>query len=201
MRARQRGAIRRHRAGITMTEMIVATTLGTFLVILLATTWSTFGATALEVEARARVEREGVLAIQSLAYDISGFLDDEPTSPSSGRPWGKMSDGGLNPYQFSKWDTSNSEILVLYFSDGSTSTAYCVKYELQIDPDPRQGYQLVRVLTKQSTPVWQSTVARHVVENGLNVIPAGSNQVQIQLTIRYRNIQSTFILIGVQPPP
>jgi hypothetical protein len=184
-----------------MTEMVVATALGTLVLILLTTTWATFGATALEVEARSRVQREAILAVQSLAYDLGGFLNDDPSATTPGRPGGSMSDVALkNPYQFLDWDTSNSGILLLNYSGGSSSPAYTVRYQLESDPNSSEGYHLVRICTNLSTAISSKvTVARHVAQNGLSVAASGPNQVQIQLTIVYRNISSTFTLIGVPP--
>ncbi len=93
MKPPPRAAVRHRRAGITVTEMVVATGLATLLMMLLATTWATFGRPALEVEARARIEQEGILAAQSLACDFGGFLADTP-----GRT-GTMSGGTPNPYR------------------------------------------------------------------------------------------------------
>ena len=84
----------RRRAGITMTEMVVATVLATLLMMMLATTWAAFGRPALEVEARARIEQEGILAAQSLACDFGGFLADTPGRTAT------VGVGSQNPYQF-----------------------------------------------------------------------------------------------------
>ena len=53
--------------GFTLIEMIIASVLATLLLSLLALTWASFGRTALEVEARARITQEGILATQSIA--------------------------------------------------------------------------------------------------------------------------------------
>ena len=54
--------------------------LATILGLLLAMSCATFGRPALEVDARARITQEGILAAQSIACDLGGFLAD-----SSGR--------------------------------------------------------------------------------------------------------------------
>lgn len=176
-----------------MTEMVVASGLATMLVMLLATTWATFGATALEIEARARVEREGILAVQALAYDLGGFLDDDPSSPG-GRPGGMMSDlATYNPYQFLDWNIGTPGVLLLNYSGGSASPAYTVSYQVE-------GSQLVRTCTNlSSAESTNRTVARYVAANGFTVTAVNGNQIQITLIIAYRNITSTFTLIGVPP--
>lgn len=177
-----------------MTEMVVATSLATLLVVLLATAWTTFGSTALEVEARARLEREALLSVQSIAYDLSGFLNDDPSSPSPGWPGGQMSDvAAKNPYQFLDWGLSNPGVLTLNYSGGSASPAYTVTYQVEAD-------QLVRTCTNLSTAAaTRVTVARHLAANGLSVAEINPNEVQILLTFSYRNITSTFTLIGIPP--
>jgi Tfp pilus assembly protein PilW len=178
-----RAAVRRRRAGTTVTEMVVATALGTMLMMLVATTWTTFGRPALEVESRARIEQEGILAAQSLACDFAGFLADTP-----GRT-GTMSVGAQNPYQFVGWDASNPGVLLLNFYGASTSAVITISYQLE-------GNLLVR--TNSSTGV-STTVARYVT--GFSAAPVSNNvnQVVITLTITYRNFTSTFTLVGVSP--
>src|SRR4051794_36326829 len=93
---------RSRRRGLTVTELVVASVLAALLMILLATTWATFGRPALEVEARARIVQEGVLAAQSIACDLGGFLADSP-----GRT------GTLDQYRFKDWDLSHGDALLL----------------------------------------------------------------------------------------
>ena len=91
----------------------------------MATTWATFGRPALEVEARARIEQEGILAAQSLACDFGGFLADTP-----GRT-GTMSVGAQNPYQFTGWNASNSGVLLLNYYVASTPSVITITYQLE----------------------------------------------------------------------
>src|SRR5438128_1030412 len=100
---------RSRRRGLTVTELVVASVLAALLTILLATTWATFGRPALEVEARARIVQEGVLAAQSIACDLGGFLADSP-----GRT-GPLIPGAQSPYQFLDWDLSHGDALLLNF--------------------------------------------------------------------------------------
>ena len=72
-----RSSVRRRR-GFSLTEMVVAAVLATLLMSLLAMSWVAFGRPALEVEARARIAQEGILATQSIACDLGGFLADTP---------------------------------------------------------------------------------------------------------------------------
>jgi hypothetical protein len=178
-----RAGMRRRRAGMTVTEMVVSTALGVLLMMLMATTWATFGRPALEVEARARIEQEGILAAQSLACDFGGFLADTP-----GRT-GTMSVGAQNPYQFSGWNVSNSGVLLLNFYVASTPSVITITYQLE-------GNLLVR--TNSSTGV-SMAVARYVTSFSAAVDPNNLNQVVITLTIAYRNFATTFTLVGVSP--
>ena len=168
-----------------MTEMVVATGLATLLMILLGTTWAAFGRPALEVEARARIEQEGILAAQSLACDFGGFLADAP-----GRN-GAMQTGVASPYQASSppWDVSNPGVLLLNFYGASTTDAIVISYQLE-------GNVLVR--TNSSTGV-STTVARYVTNFSAAANPTNVNQVVITITITYRSFTSTFTLIGVPP--
>ncbi len=178
-----RATVRRRRTGISLTEMVVSTALGVLLMMLLATTWATFGRPALEVESRARIEQEGILATQSLACDFGGFLADTP-----GRT-GTMSVGAQNPYQFTGWDVSTPGVLLLNFYVAATPPVITISYQLE-------GNQLVR--TNSSTGV-STTVARYVTGFSAATNPTNVNQVVITLTITYRNYTSTFTLVGVSP--
>lgn len=190
-----RAAIRHRRAGFTVTEMVISTGLATLLMMLLATTWATFGRPALEVEARARIEQEGILAAQSLACDFGGFLADAPN-----RTW-TMSGSTPNPYRpvtNPPWDSSHFPELWLNFYGTNTSEVIAIRYWIQ-------GTQLLRTSTNLSTGAsTTTTVASYVTENGFAASLYNTNQVKITITIGYpiRNpkFTSTFILIGVAPP-
>jgi hypothetical protein len=178
-----------------MIEMVVATGMATLLVILLATSWATFGRPGLEVEARARIEQEGILIAQSLACDLGGFLDDDP-SASPGRTGGTLIDfpptNTFNPYQFSGWSTSNPGVLLLSFSDLTTSLGYTVTYQVESN-------QLLRTCTNLSTGASTTmTVARYVSSFSPQ---SGESNLQMTVTLSYRNFTSTFTLIGVPPSP
>jgi hypothetical protein len=166
---------------MSMTELIVASALGALLMTLVATTWANIGVPALEVEARARIEQEGILAAQSLACDFGGFLADLP-----GRT-GTIQTGA--PSSSPPWDTSNPGVLMLNFTGPGQPPAIVVTYQLE-------GSQLVR--TNSSTGA-STTVARYVTAFSAAADPNNSNHLIITLTIAYRNFTSTFSLIGVAP--
>jgi hypothetical protein len=188
MKPPHRDAMRRRRAGMTVTEMVVSTALGVLLMMLVATTWATFGRPALEVESRARIEQEGILATQSLACDFGGFLADTP-----GRT-GTMAVGTQNPYQFTGWDVSTPGVLLLNFYVAATPPVITISYQLE-------GNQLVRTSTNLSTGVTTTTtVARYVTNFSAAVYPSNPNQVVITLIIAYRNFTTTFTLVGVSLP-
>lgn len=185
MKSPGRADMRRSRAGITVTEMVVATGLASLLMILLATTWATFGRPALEVEARARIEQEGILAAQSLACDFGGFLADAP-----GRT-GSYQDKVTSPYQSASppWNVSTPGVLLLNFCGSPTTEVIVITYQLQ-------GNLLVR--TNSSTGL-TTTVSRYVTAFSAVTDPDNSNQVILTISITYRNFTSTFTLIGVAP--
>lgn len=167
-----------------MIEVVVSTAMGTLLLVLLATTWITFGRPAVEIEARARIEQEGILAVQSLACDFAGFLADAP-----GRT-GAIADVGENPYQFTGWGLSTPGVLELNFSGADGSGVIAVSYQLE-------GTQLSRTNHSSGSTV---TVAQYVQAFTAVPNPENANQVVIQLTIAFRNFTSTFTMIGVAPP-
>jgi type II secretory pathway pseudopilin PulG len=184
---RQRLSTRRsRRRGFSLMEMIVAFTLAAILGILLAQACATFGRTALEVEARARIAREAILTTQSLAYDLSGFLADSP-----GRT------GTLTQYQFGSppWDTSQGSppgsLLWLNFQGASSGNPIVIKYEWLAGSN-----QLVRF--DSSTGV-TTTTANYVTGFSVAPEPGNAANVQITLTITFRNFAATYTLIGVNP--
>ena len=175
---------RSRRHGFSLVEMIVAFTLASLLGILLAQASATFGRNALEVEARARIAREAILATQSLACDLGGYLADSP-----GRT------GTLSQYQFGSppWDLSQGSppgsLLWLNFQGASSANPIVIKYEWLT-----QGNQLVRLDSTTGVP---TTIANSVT--GFSVVPepANSANVQVTLTITFRNFTATYSLIGV----
>jgi hypothetical protein len=186
-----RRAVGGRRAGMMVVELIIATGLTALLLMLLATTWATFGRPALEVDARARIEQEGILAAQSLACDFGGFLADSP-----GRI-GTIQVGVASPPPPSStpfWNASNPGVLLLNFYGATTSEVIVIRYELIANS---QGVnQLVR--TNSSTGV-ATTVASYVTAFSAAANPSDATQVVITLTIAYRNFATTFTLIGVPP--
>ncbi|HZW30353.1 MAG TPA: prepilin-type N-terminal cleavage/methylation domain-containing protein [Isosphaeraceae bacterium] len=179
-------AARRRRRGFTLTEMIVASMLASLLMILLAVTWLGFGRPALEVEARARIQQEGILAAQSLACDLGGFLADSP-----GRTGAFLIGSASSPYQFLSWDLSQGNVLLLNFEgpSGNQGDLIIITYQLQ-------GNLLVR--SDSSTGV-TTTVAKYVTGFSVAPNPSNTQQALIQIAISYRYFTSTYTLIGVPP--
>jgi prepilin-type N-terminal cleavage/methylation domain-containing protein len=174
------------RRGFSLMEMIVACALASLLGLLLAQACATFGRTALEVEARARIAREAILATQSLACDLGGYLADSP-----GRT------GTLTQYPFGAppWDLSQGSppgsILWLNFQGASPGNPIVIKYEWLAT-----GNQLLRF--NSSTNV-TTTIANYVTAFSVEPEPGNSANVQITMTIAYRNFTATYTLIGVSP--
>jgi hypothetical protein len=168
-----------------MMEMIIASMLTGMLGILLAQACMTFGRPALEVEARARIAQEAILASQSLACDLGGFLAD-----SQGRA------GTIQQYQFANppWDLSQGappgSMLLLNFQGLNSGDLHVIIYQLENNRPVRFN---------SSTGV-TTTIANYV--NAFSVQPepsSPSNQIAINLTITFRNFTATYALIGVRP--
>ncbi len=157
---------------------MVASVLAAFLGMLLGLSCASFGRSALEVECRARIAQEGILAAQSLACDLGGFVADAP-----GRT------GTLAQYSFTNWDTSQPDVLAIYFQGTGPSDVIAITYQLS-------GNQLVR--TNSSSGV-TTTIARYVTAFSVGLNPDNTSQVLIQFTITYRSFASTYTLIGISP--
>lgn len=158
--------------------MVIGSILATLLGMLLATACATFGRPVLEVEARARIEQEAILATQSIACDLGGFLADAP-----GRT------GTLGHYPFVDWDVSNGNVLLLNFQDSTSQDIVVITYELQ-------GNLLVRA--NSSTGV-TTTIAKYVTNFSVSPVPGNAGQAFIQFTIAFRYFTATYTLIGVSP--
>lgn len=184
MIGRSRYTGRSRRRGFSMIEMIVASMLTAMLGILLAQATVTFGRPALEVEARARITQEAILATQSFACDLGGFLAD-----SVGRT------GTLVQYQLASppWDASQGtppgSVLLVNFQGLSAGNPIVISYQLQ-------GSQLCRI--DSSTGV-TTTIANYVTAFSVEPQPGNSANVQINFTIAFRYFTATYTLIGVPP--
>ena len=168
----------RFRHGFSLIETMVASVLAAFLGILLALSCASFGRSAVEVESRARITQEGILAAQSLACDLGGFLADPP-----GRT------GTLTQYPFQSWDVSQGTVLILYFQGSTPSDVIAVTYQLN-------GDQLIR--TNSSSGI-TTTIARDVTAFTVGADPDNPSQALIQFTVAYRYFTSTYTLIGINP--
>jgi hypothetical protein len=166
------------RRGYSLIETMVASILAALLGILLALSCASFGRSALEVESRARIAQEGILAAQSLACDFGGFLADSP-----GRA------GDLTQYAFTSWDVSQANLLILYYQGTTGTDVIVVTYQLS-------GDQLVR--SNQSSGV-STTIARHVTEFSVGTNPGNAAQAMITITVTFRYFSSTYTLIGISP--
>jgi prepilin-type N-terminal cleavage/methylation domain-containing protein len=164
--------------GFSLIEFVVAIVLTTLVMMLLGITWMSFGRPAVDVEARARIQREGILAAQALACDLGGYLPDSPGQT-----------GTLSQYQFADWDLSNSSVLLINFQGANSGDVIVVSYQLE-------GNKLVR--TNSSTGV-TTTVAAYVTGFSVAPDPSNSNWALIQITVTYRYFTSTFTLVGVTP--
>ena len=129
-------------AGISLIETMVASVLAAFLGILLATEPAhRSAAPRSKSSARARITQEGILAAQSLACDLGGFLADAPAAPAP------------RPSTRSRAGTSLKATCSSCISRGRTGTdVIAITYQLS-------GDQLVR--SNSSTGV-TTTIARYV---------------------------------------
>jgi Tfp pilus assembly protein PilW len=168
------------RRGFSLVETMLASVLATLLGVLLAMSCATFGRPALEVEARARITQEGILAAQSIACDLGGFLAD-----NLGRT------GRLDQYVFVNWDVSNGNVLVLNYYGATTTPRDLVNITYQLS-----GNQLVRY---DSTSGVTTTIANYVTAFSVEQDPNNPSQALIQITIAFRYFNATYTLIGVNP--
>ncbi len=166
------------RRGYSLIETMVASVLAAFLGILLALSCASFGRSAVEVHSRARITQEGILAAQSLACDLGGFLADPP-----GRT------GTLAQYPFQSWDLSQGDVLILYFQGSTPTDLIAVTYQLS-------GDQLIR--TNSSSGV-TTTIARGVTAFSVGAYPDNPSQALIQFIVAYRYFTSKYTLIGINP--
>jgi hypothetical protein len=170
---------RRDHRGYSLVEAVLGAFLATLLGLLLAMSCATFGRPALEVDARARITQEGILAAQSIACDLGGFLAD-----SSGRT------GTSTQYVFTGWDLSQGNVLVLNFQGTTSSDIIVITYQ-------QSGNQLVRY---NSTSGITTTIANYVTAFSVAANPDNPSQALIQFTVTFRYFSATFTLIGVSPP-
>ena len=168
----------RSRRGQALIEAVLAAFLATVLGLLLAMSCATFGRPALEVDARARITQEGILAAQSIACDLGGFLAD-----SAGRT------GTSGQYSFSGWDLSQGSVLVLNFLGETSNDLVVITYQ-------QSGNQLVRY---NSASGITTTIASYVTAFSVVPNPDNSSQALIQITVAFRYFTATFTLIGVSP--
>jgi Tfp pilus assembly protein PilE len=166
------------RRGFSLIETMVASVLAAFLGILLALACASFGRSAVEVECRARLAQEGILAAQSLACDFGGYLADAP-----GRT------GTLTQYSFASWDVSGGNVLILYFQGSTGTDVIAVTYQLS-------GDQLIR---SNSSSGVTTTIARGLTAFSVSQNAENASQAEIQFTVGYRSFTSTYTLIGVNP--
>jgi hypothetical protein len=145
----------------------------------IAMSWVAFARPALEVEARARILEEAILATQSIACDMGGYLPDAPGQ--TGTP---------SQYRFKDWKYPESGVFLLNFQGMSPSDVIVITYQLS-------GNRLVR--SSSSTGV-STTIAKYVTGFSVVADPNNSSQVSIQITIAFRYYSTTYTLIGVPPP-
>jgi hypothetical protein len=174
----------RRRRGSSLVETVLAAFLATILGLLLAMSCATFGRPALEVDARARITQEGILAAQSIACDLGGFLAD-----SSGRKGTCMQNSTLNQYSFTGWDLSQGDLLVLNFQGATPSEPIVITYQ-------QSGNQLVRYSSSSDIT---TTIASYVTAFSVSPNPDNLSQALIQITIAFRYFSATYTLVGVSP--
>ena len=122
--------------------------------------------------------QEGILASQSIACDLGGFLADSPGQT-----------GTLDQYEFVDWNLSNSGIFLLNFQGASGGEFVVITYQLS-------GNQLIR--SNSSTGV-STTISKYVTAFSVVANPDNSSQALIQITIAFRYFSATYTLIGVPP--
>jgi hypothetical protein len=181
---KQRDAVGGYRArrGFSLLDAVLASFLATLLGMLLAMSCATFGRPALEVDARARITQEGILAAQSIACDLGGFLAD-----AAGRT------GTSSQYVFSGWGLSQGNVLVLHFQGASASPTDSIQITYQ---QSESGDQLVRYSSETGVT---TVIAKYVTAFSVAPNPDSAGQALIQITISFRYFTATYTLIGVPP--
>jgi hypothetical protein len=161
-----------------MLDTLLASVLATLLGLLVATSCATFGRPALEVDARARITQEGILAAQSIACDLGGFHAD-----TLGRT------GTSTQYKFTGWDLFQSNALVFNYQGVDSSDLMAVTYHLS-------GNQLVRYSSASGVT---TTVATNVTAFTYEPNPGNSAEALIRIEISFRYFKATYSLIAVPP--
>jgi hypothetical protein len=177
---KQRDAVGGYRArrGFSLLDAVLASFLATLLGMLLAMSCATFGRPALEVDARARITQEGILAAQSIACDLGGFLAD-----AAGRT------GTPSQYKFSGWDLSQGNVLILNFQGASPTNPIVITYQ-------QSGDQLVRYDSETGVT---TSIAKYVTGFSVAPYPDNASQALIEFTVSFRYFTATYTLIGVPP--
>jgi hypothetical protein len=170
----------RARRGFSLVDAVLASFLATLLGMLLAMSCATFGRPALEVDARARITQEGILAAQSIACDLGGYLPD-----AVGRT------GTSSQYVFSGWGLSQGNVLVLNFQGASASPTDSIQITYQ-----QSGDQLVRYDSETGVT---TSIAKYVTGFSVAPYPDNTSQALIQITVSFRYYTATYTLIGVPP--
>jgi hypothetical protein len=170
----------RARRGFSLVDAVLASFLATLLGMLLAMSCATFGRPALEVDARARITQEGILAAQSIACELGGYLPD-----AVGRT------GTSSQYVFSGWGHSQGNVLVLNFQGTSASPTDSIQITYQ-----QSGDQLVRYDSETGVT---TSIAKYVTGFSVAPYPDNTSQALIQITISFRYFTATYTLIGVPP--
>ncbi len=166
------------RRGYTLIEMIIALVMVTLLGGLLGRACAAFGRPALEVEARARIAQEAILATQSLACDLGGFLPDAMART-----------GTLSQYQFLDWNLADGNVLWLNFRGSESTDIIVITYQLQGD---------VLLRCNASTGV-NTPIAKYVTGFSVTSDPNNPEQALIQISISFRYFTATYNLVAVSP--
>ncbi|MBI3466230.1 MAG: hypothetical protein HY000_24715 [Planctomycetes bacterium] len=170
-----------HRRAFTLTEAVIVSALMAFLAVLLSTAWGAWGRPSAEVADRLHIAQEAQLAAASLTRDLCGS-------------WAQDQSGTKNKYKFvGRMQPANSQLRLCF--DGGTTPNGLADWAT---PDVVITYyvQSKKLIRWDETSGTTFTVARDVDNLALTNL---GNRVQIKLTFKYRKLDQTYTMIGIDP--
>jgi prepilin-type N-terminal cleavage/methylation domain-containing protein len=174
------------RNGFTLIELTIVSGLMAFLAVLLSSAWMSMGKSCTNLITRGQLVQEMNLAAASLSRDLGGSLPD-PTSRL----------GGKKLAQWVGWLQPSNSALWLCFDGGTDpngsadwmSPDTVVRYYLANDPDTSLT---TKILVREDVNAGTSfTVAKYVDSSGFQVSTDANNDLQVDLTFKYRDLTRT----------
>ena len=184
LRPRWHARGRRPRRGYSLVEAVLGAFLATILGLLLAMSCATFGRPALDVDARARITQEGILAAQSIACDLG---DSSPIALAVPELVCRIQ--LLTSIRLWAGTFRRATLWSSIFKGVTSSDVIAITYQ-------QSGNQLVRY---NSASGITTTIANYVTAFSVAANPDNTSQALIQITIAFRYFSATYTLVGVNP--